>query len=298
MRIPSSSRTTKLTPSSLLRMSSGQGTGYKHADPDQPHDPCWRSFGRTYTPSLITSADILERAMILQKPLPNWSPPTGPPPSSSTDSDPHRRPSLFTNSSSAAAFPPPPSHPSRRPTLPTTQSAAPTMHSSATSSSSGPRTQQGDSEEPGPDTEAPPAYDDVMKAPQGAQLPPQRRGEGGTASDESSGRFLPPRGPPPSTSSSRMNTRPSNGYPGTGHSYGPSNGAMYQQHQPYPPFHHPPPMPPQQPLVVRPGDPRLGGQLCYKCGGRGLRESFWSGDETCWVCNGVGRLGIQGNRRW
>ncbi len=48
--------------------------------------------------------------------------------------------------------------------------------------------------------------------------------------------------------------------------------------------------PPPGAMVVQPGDPRIGGQLCYKCGGYGTRESFWFGDETCYVCQGVGRV--------
>lgn len=43
-------------------------------------------------------------------------------------------------------------------------------------------------------------------------------------------------------------------------------------------------------LVVMPGDPRIGGRLCFECNGRGIIESFWLGDETCYRCRGSGRV--------
>ncbi|TNY22674.1 hypothetical protein DMC30DRAFT_445004 [Rhodotorula diobovata] len=46
-------------------------------------------------------------------------------------------------------------------------------------------------------------------------------------------------------------------------------------------------------LVVRPGDPRMGGVLCRRCGGDGLVAGFLLIDDvTCEVCNGVGRVFI------
>ncbi|KAG5359146.1 hypothetical protein CJU90_3881 [Yarrowia sp. C11] len=74
-----------------------------------------------------------------------------------------------------------------------------------------------------------------------------------------------------------------------------------QQYNPFPFFPFSPPPPTQQtriiaapgappPVVVQPGDPRLGGQLCGKCRGRGLVYDWFSGDETCYVCKGVGRV--------
>ncbi|GAA5845978.1 hypothetical protein JCM9279_004744 [Rhodotorula babjevae] len=50
---------------------------------------------------------------------------------------------------------------------------------------------------------------------------------------------------------------------------------------------------PMQPgaLVVGPGDPRMGGILCRRCGGDGLVAGFLLIDEvTCDACNGVGRV--------
>ena len=50
--------------------------------------------------------------------------------------------------------------------------------------------------------------------------------------------------------------------------------------------------PPPGALVVRPGDPRIGGRLCYDCGGRGtVVAGFLLLDEdTCRMCNGETRV--------
>lgn len=51
--------------------------------------------------------------------------------------------------------------------------------------------------------------------------------------------------------------------------------------------------PPPGAMVVLPGDPRIGGQLCYHCGGAGVREtmfSFFDSEEMCAVCRGSGRV--------
>jgi hypothetical protein len=37
------------------------------------------------------------------------------------------------------------------------------------------------------------------------------------------------------------------------------------------------------------GDPRIGGRLCWKCGGQGSVEMFIF-QETCTVCSGIGRI--------
>ncbi|KAG5356269.1 Proline-rich protein [Yarrowia sp. B02] len=44
------------------------------------------------------------------------------------------------------------------------------------------------------------------------------------------------------------------------------------------------------PMVVQPGDPRLGGVVCGKCRGRGMVYDWFLGDEQCPVCRGVGRV--------
>ncbi|KAK5963587.1 Hua1p PWA37_003911 [Arxiozyma heterogenica] len=74
-------------------------------------------------------------------------------------------------------------------------------------------------------------------------------------------------------------------YPPPMNSYGYGYG-----YPPAPAMPIPPPPPPQQhPLVVRPGDPRLGGVLCGECRGTG-RISFLLDDDLCPLCNGLGRI--------
>ncbi|SGZ31175.1 BQ5605_C047g12326 [Microbotryum silenes-dioicae] len=43
-------------------------------------------------------------------------------------------------------------------------------------------------------------------------------------------------------------------------------------------------------VVLRPGDPRLGGVRCYRCGGDGTTWGIFFLEETCDLCRGVGRL--------
>lgn len=52
-----------------------------------------------------------------------------------------------------------------------------------------------------------------------------------------------------------------------------------------PAVNHPPP----GSVVYRPGDPRIGGALCMKCGGAGVTIGFFE-DDTCSRCGGVGRV--------
>lgn len=57
----------------------------------------------------------------------------------------------------------------------------------------------------------------------------------------------------------------------------------------------PPSSPPQvqlspgQTLVLRAGDPRLGGRMCWRCDGRGYVSYLFFDHSTCEVCNGIGR---------
>lgn len=44
-----------------------------------------------------------------------------------------------------------------------------------------------------------------------------------------------------------------------------------------------------QPIVVSPGDPRLGGVLCGECRGTG-RVTFLFDEDICPLCRGIGRL--------
>lgn len=49
--------------------------------------------------------------------------------------------------------------------------------------------------------------------------------------------------------------------------------------------------PPPGALVVRPGDPRIGGKLCMYCGGEGILPGFlFIDEETCPACQGTGRV--------
>lgn len=47
--------------------------------------------------------------------------------------------------------------------------------------------------------------------------------------------------------------------------------------------------PPGNHPVYSPGDPRIGGRLCWRCGGDGKTSFLIFDQETCRVCNGVGR---------
>lgn len=73
----------------------------------------------------------------------------------------------------------------------------------------------------------------------------------------------------------------------------PSNNYGYGYGYGYPPMPMSPipPLPQQQqrPLVVKPGDPRLGGVLCGECRGTG-RVSFLLDEDLCPLCNGLGRI--------
>lgn len=48
-------------------------------------------------------------------------------------------------------------------------------------------------------------------------------------------------------------------------------------------------IPPPGSTVVSPGDPRIGGRLCYKCSGSGVVPFMLFDEMPCGVCNGVGR---------
>ncbi|KAF9233729.1 hypothetical protein BU15DRAFT_90246 [Melanogaster broomeanus] len=55
------------------------------------------------------------------------------------------------------------------------------------------------------------------------------------------------------------------------------------QHQ-----HSPPPVP--HAIPVSPGDPRLGGRICIRCGGCGVRPVLFFDETNCESCGGVGRV--------
>ena len=48
--------------------------------------------------------------------------------------------------------------------------------------------------------------------------------------------------------------------------------------------------PPPGSTVVMPGDPRIGGRLCWRCGGRGTTPFLIFDETTCDTCGGIGRL--------
>ena len=49
-------------------------------------------------------------------------------------------------------------------------------------------------------------------------------------------------------------------------------------------------VPPPGATVVMPGDPRIGGRLCWRCGGRGVTPFLIFDEITCDTCMGIGRL--------
>lgn len=285
------------------RMISGQDTGYKHADPVNPCRRCWDSYAQKPNSLLISSAG-LHGAKVLQKPLPRHQSYGAMPPGMSggypgslqgqqrpintggSFQSPH-----MTGHYSPPAHPPPPQPPQRPgpPQVNRAEEASETLE-----------------DENG---EAPPAYDDAVAAGPDGVLPPQRRNSNGHLIANHTG-----------DSSHGIITNSSSSQH-TGHSAAQHTGGPYAppllaptnlpsphqiQHQPmYPPHQSPmspgwyPPStpimsyghrPPPGALILQPGDPRIGGQLCLKCGGAGVRESLWWGDETCSRCAGSGRV--------
>lgn len=78
----------------------------------------------------------------------------------------------------------------------------------------------------------------------------------------------------------------------------PNNGVQIvygNVHSGYNPAGYPVYMPPQQfqqpgmPLILKPGDPRIGGVLCGECRGTG-RIRFILDEKICPLCSGVGRI--------
>lgn len=270
------------------------GTGYKHADPEQPHESCWRMYGRRWTPDLVTCEAVVQGAMILQRPLPLTRPSAGgggrylPP-----------------------AHPPPPPHQHGQGQA---QGRAVPLGPPQVN-----RAQDANEANDDPEGEAPPSYEDVVRVPQSMQLPPQRTSEqgfgnpgggagGGIASMSPQPR--PPSGPPPQQhqpwhqSHPHPHHQPPMGpFQPTSHPHSQPPWNHMQQPYQHPPIHvqpaynnhhHTPFMfhnaPPPNALIVSPGDPRIGGRVCSRCGGRGVRDSLWWGTETCDRCCGAGRI--------
>jgi hypothetical protein len=170
------------------------------------------------------------------------------------------------------------------------------------------------------DGEAPPAYADAVAAGPDSALPPQRRDEQGrlvpvhagnnhvTSQPTGGSSFSSSSSPPPRPSSHHQNITSSSSLPPPAHP-GVSTphlqtsfnnltlGDPFMHAAPPQPFHLPPQVisyghgpPPPGALILRPGDPRIGGRLCYKCGGAGARDSLFWGSETCHHCGGSGRM--------
>ncbi|KAJ7128768.1 hypothetical protein C8R43DRAFT_691876 [Mycena crocata] len=92
--------------------------------------------------------------------------------------------------------------------------------------------------------------------------------------------------PPPPFNGYPGNAHQPNGYPGNAPTIVHTTGTMYP-----PPPHapnangYPPPA-----AVYPPGDPRLGGALCWRCSGRGTLSFLVFDTVPCSVCRGVGRV--------
>ena len=262
-------------------------TGYKHGDPNNPHKSCWDKYGKTYTSAMSYSVGLNGATNHFQKPLPFVSgPPMGavPPVRPSHGYMPGGYPGAVAtgyNGPSPAPVPqgyagygppihappphaPPPSSTYRPPRTPTTPSL--------------------DAETEGARmSDVPPNYQDASNVDSHERLPSQ---------------YVPPPVPPPGHAPARPPSQPHhapypppppNGFVGgfTPNPGGPNPCVAVQPlHQPWYGARPPPP----NALVVMPGDPRIGGRLCFECGGRGVIESFWLGDETCFRCRGAGRV--------
>jgi len=74
---------------------------------------------------------------------------------------------------------------------------------------------------------------------------------------------------------------------GGGFPLGPQDSSLYSG--PSAQYRHGGPPPPGA-LVVTPGDPRMGGRLCWRCSGSGTVSLFFFDQSTCEVCDGVGRI--------
>lgn len=263
-----------------------QDTGYKQGDPSHPCRKCWQDYGQPFNPLLISSSG-LQGAKVLQKPLPlrsasfntgSASMPGGFPPYASTHhtghagypgaSQPVYSPPLQTHAPPFHA--PPPQHAPAAPPPP----ARPAVN----------RPNDSREDDLNEDGEAPPAYEDAVAAGPDGAAPPQRANVDSRPQQNSFST-------PPASNPSYTHSPPIHSYPQQQPYFMPMHGppAMATAHGPqYMAYGQ---MPPRNALVVRPGDPRIGGRLCYKCGGDGVREDFWFGSsETCRTCGGTGRI--------
>ncbi|KDN40958.1 hypothetical protein K437DRAFT_181154 [Tilletiaria anomala UBC 951] len=178
------------------------------------------------------------------------------------------------------------------------------------------RTSEAEADEP--DGEAPPSYEAVVTTHPNQTLPPQRVGEANRpqqGQQMGQGHFRPSDGGaahlvPPGQSlyhypysqqhayaqqSFPLHTGPPGSLP-----YAPYPHQGFPPQQSHPHLHHgsfanvhvtgPGRYPPPGALVLQPGDPRIGGRLCFHCDGTGTIEGLFFGDDICERCQGVGRL--------
>ncbi|CDR98755.1 uncharacterized protein SPSC_06158 [Sporisorium scitamineum] len=273
-------------------------TGYKHGDPNNPHKSCWDKYGKTYTSAMSYSVGLNGATSHFQKPLPVVG---GPPMGAMTGG----RPSLghvaggYPGSAAGGYAGPAPvqqGYGGYGGYMPPVHAPPPHAPPPVSTTSRPPASPSVDAETEGARmSDVPPNYQDASNVNSDERLPSQ---------------YVPPPVPPPGHGPPPPQPRP------------PSHNAPYGQYEPGPSPYGPPPPggfvgdfgpnpggpnpyvsvqpmhqpwygshpPPPNALVVMPGDPRIGGRLCYECGGRGIIESFWLGDEMCFRCRGSGRV--------
>ncbi|SPO34845.1 uncharacterized protein PSFLO_00316 [Pseudozyma flocculosa] len=268
-------------------------TGYKHGDPTHPCRKCWDKYGKTFSGALSYSVGLNDPTFKLQKPLPivhapavphhTYSSGFGPPVGGGWPSRPSHGyvPGGYPGATGGGPWSPPPHQPpygypsgpySAPPRPPPPQQPAVQRSDAETEASRMP--------------DAPPTYTDASNVGEHERLPAQ---------------YVPPAAPPPGAGPAPMHSPPPHGPPGGYPQSPPGAGPGYGYgYGPHPPQHqgmgrpvyvnHSGRRPPPGALVVMPGDPRIGGRLCFECGGRGMTESFWFGDETCFRCRGSGRI--------
>ncbi|CBQ72743.1 conserved hypothetical protein [Sporisorium reilianum SRZ2] len=249
-------------------------TGYKHGDPNNPHKSCWDKYGKTYTSAMSYSVGLNGATNHFQRPLPVVG---GPPVGAVAGGRPSHGYAAGGYPGAGAGvqqgfggYVPPPHAPP-----PVSTSARPPASPSVDAETEGARM-----------SDVPPNYQDASNVPSDERLPSQ---------------YVPPPAPPPGHGppqpppQQQPHQAPYAPYPppagfvgGFGPNPGGPNPYVSVQNQPMAWYGARPP--PPNALVVMPGDPRIGGRLCYECGGRGMLESFWLGDETCYRCRGSGRV--------
>lgn len=79
--------------------------------------------------------------------------------------------------------------------------------------------------------------------------------------------------------SGRVSSTPCLGGPGAGWDYRPTPNVNFTRG-----------LPPPGSMVVKPGDPRIGGRLCWRCDGSGQVSFLIFDVEPCPVCRGIGRI--------